>query len=69
MTQKAQTSVNQQLLYTRKQVARLLGNVSTATIRRLEREGRLPGIRLTKSRHGTIFFRADDVLAFIEEAK
>jgi DNA-binding transcriptional MerR regulator len=68
MTEKVQTSANQQLLYTRKQVARLLGNVSTATVRRLEREGRLRGVRLSKSRLGTVFFRADDVLAFIEEA-
>ena len=68
MAEKVQTSANQQLLYSRKQVARLLGNVSTATVRRLERAGRLRAVRLTKAR-GAVFFRLADVLAFVEEAK
>jgi predicted DNA-binding transcriptional regulator AlpA len=56
-----------QLLYSRKEVARLFG-VSTATVKRLEQQGRLPGIRLTKSRVGTVFFRDVDIDAFLKAA-
>jgi len=56
----------QQLLYSRKQVARLLGNVSIATVRRLEKEGRLRRVRLAKNR-GNVFFRASDIDAFLNE--
>jgi hypothetical protein len=56
------------LLYSRKQVAQLLGGVSVATVRRLEQRGLLKGLRLTKSRLGTVFFRAADIDVFLKEA-
>jgi hypothetical protein len=57
-----------QLIYSRKQTAKLLGNVSTATIRRLEAAGRLRGFRLNKSKSASVFFRAADIDAFLIEA-
>lgn len=56
-----------QLLYSRKEVARLFG-ISTATVKRLEQQGRLRGIRLTKSHVGTVFFRDVDIDAFLKAA-
>ncbi len=58
----------ERLLHTREQVAEMLGGVSIATIRRLEREGRLKAIRLSRSPTAMVFFRAADVEAMIEEA-
>jgi hypothetical protein len=49
------------LLYSRKETARLLGGISTATVRRLEAAGRLPGIRLSKSKSSSVFYRAEDI--------
>ena len=54
------------LLYTREQVATLLGGISTATIRRMERAGRLRPIRLTGRNTGQVFFKASDVHALVE---
>jgi hypothetical protein len=56
------------LLYSREQVAAMLGNVSIHTVRRLEAQGRLHPIRLTKSPSAMVFFKAQDVLALVEEA-
>jgi hypothetical protein len=53
------------ILCTRAEAARLLA-CSVATIIRLEREGRLFGIRLTNSRSGQVYFRRDDILALVE---
>jgi len=67
MVDKSDLSDNKQLLLSRKQAARALGNVSVSTVKRLEEMGRLRGVRLTKAR-GAVFFRVADVLAFVEEA-
>ena len=56
------------LLYTREQVGELFGGVSIATVRRLEREGKLKPVRLSRSPTGMVFFRKADVLALIAEA-
>ncbi len=56
------------LLYSREQVAGMLGGVSIATVRRLEREGRLKPVRLSRSPTAMVFFRAADVEVMIEEA-
>ena len=58
----------ERLLYTREQVAQLLGGVSIATVRRLEREGQLRPVRLSRSPTAMVFFRASDVRALVEEA-
>jgi predicted DNA-binding transcriptional regulator AlpA len=65
---KSKLSETEQLLLSRKQVARLLGNISVATLRRLEKQGRLRGVRLSRGT-GSVFFRVADIHAFIEEAK
>lgn len=57
-----------QLLYTRAQTAELLGNVSLATIRRLENEGLLKPVRLSRSPTAMVFFRASDVEALVAGA-
>jgi hypothetical protein len=68
MNQRQQSSPNKErLLYSREQVAELLGGISTATVRRLEREGRLRPIRLTGRNSGQVFFKATDVRTLIEE--
>lgn len=61
-------SAPERLLYSREQVAAMLGNVSIATIRRLESEGRLKPIRLSRSPTAMVFFRAKDVQTLIAEA-
>jgi len=58
----------ERLLFSREQTAEVLGGVSIATIRRLEREGRLKPIRLSRSPTAMVFFRASDVQALIAEA-
>jgi hypothetical protein len=63
-----QSSLNDRLLYTRRQVAELLGGVDVSTVRRLEREGRLTPIRLTGRKTGQVFLRAEDVRKLIEQA-
>jgi len=54
------------LLYTRAQAARLL-NCSVGSIIRLQRSGKLPGIRLA-GRSGQVYFRRDDLFALLEDA-
>jgi len=55
------------LLYSRKQVAQLLGGISVATVKRLEQRGLLRGIRLTRSCVGSVYFRDIDIDAFLAE--
>lgn len=56
------------LLYSREQAAELLGGVSGNYIRRLEQQGRLKPIRLSRSPVGMVFFRAGDLQKLIKEA-
>ena len=58
---------DERLLYTRKQVAALLG-VNTSYVQGLERAGRLKGLRLSRSSTSMVFFRKCDVLRLVEEA-
>jgi hypothetical protein len=59
--QRAQLQQLRRLLYTREQSAHVLGGVSIATIRRLEAEGLLSLIRLSRSPTAQVFHRADQV--------
>ena len=52
------------ILCTRAEAARLLA-CSVATIIRLQREGRLCGVRLTGRRTGQVYFRREDVIALV----
>lgn len=63
----SQAKHSTRLLYTRAQVAELLGGVSISTIARLERDGRLKRVRLSRSPSAMVFFRAKDVNALVEE--
>jgi len=61
----AQSSKNR-LLYTRRQVAEMLGGVDIATIRRLEQQRKLTPVRLTgKKNSGQVFFKHENVVALI----
>ena len=63
------TQLETPILCTRAHAARLLG-CSVATVIRLEREGRLFGLRLTDRATGQVYFRLPDILALakMEEA-
>lgn len=69
MSMKA-TKISEQprLIYSRKETARLLGGVSTATIKRLEAAGRLRGFRLSKSKSSNVFFRAEEIENLLADA-
>jgi hypothetical protein len=58
----------ERLLYTRRQVAELLGHVDVSYIRRLEKEGRLKAIRLFRSPTAQVFFSVEQVHALVREA-
>jgi hypothetical protein len=58
----------ERLLYSRRQVAALLGGVDISYIRRLELAGKLRAVRLGRSSSSMAFYRATDVAALIEEA-
>jgi phage terminase Nu1 subunit (DNA packaging protein) len=55
------------LLFTRRQVAELFGGVSIATVKRLEASGALKPLRLSRSPSAEVFYRAEDVISFVEE--
>jgi hypothetical protein len=46
--ERVRASADERLLYSRKQAAELLGNISLATLKRLEDEGILEPVRLNK---------------------
>jgi hypothetical protein len=55
------------LLYSRVQARRLLGNVSIATLKRLEADGQLTPIRLNKrSPVAQVFYRSSQVRALAQ---
>ena len=58
----------QRLLYSRKQAGELLGGVSVATLKRLEDEGLLRPIKLSRSATAQTFYAADAIAALIEGA-
>ena len=53
------------ILCTRTEAARLLA-CSVATVIRLQREGRLRGLRLTNRRTGQVYFGREDTLALVK---
>jgi hypothetical protein len=64
----AESKSPERLLFSREQVAAMLGGISTATVRRMEADGRLHLLRLTGRRTGQVFYRRANVLALIEQA-
>jgi hypothetical protein len=56
-----------QLLYTRQQTARVLGDISLSTILRLERQGQLKKIRLMRGASAQVFHSAENVNALVAE--
>jgi hypothetical protein len=55
-----------QLLYSRAQAARLLGNVCVMTVVRLEKRGLLTPVRLDRrSKSGQVFYRHSDLIALV----
>lgn len=54
-----------QLLYTRDQLRRILGGISTDTITRLEAAGRLKPIRLSPAERARVYYRRSDIDALI----
>jgi hypothetical protein len=59
----AESPDTQQLLYSRQQTAQALGYRSVASVIRLQREGVLRPIRLTKRRTGQVFYSVEEVRA------
>jgi hypothetical protein len=53
------------ILCTRAEAARLLA-CSVATVIRLQREGRLFGLRLNGRRTGQVYFRRQDIIALVQ---
>jgi hypothetical protein len=51
------------LLYSRKQSRKKLGDISDSSVKRLEEQGRLTPIRLSRSPTAMVFYAADQVLA------
>jgi len=52
-----------QLLYSRKQAARLLGYTSIDSVIELEQQGRLTPVRPTAKRNGQVFYRRAELEA------
>jgi hypothetical protein len=55
-----------QLLFTREQVMRMLGGISYPTVIRLEVAGKLPPVKLKPGKLGKTFYRRADVMALVE---
>jgi len=68
MEKKTKSDSAPPLLYSRRQLAQRLGPVDVSFVRRLEKAGRLKGIRLTRSPSAMVFFRAEDIDRLIREA-
>ena len=56
------------LLVSREQMAEMLGGVSTSTIVRLEKQGRLTPVRLTRKPTSMVFYTVDNVHRVIADA-
>ena len=54
-------------LYSRQQVAHLLGDVDVSFVRRLEKAGRLKAVRLTRSPSAMAFYTAENVAALVAD--
>ncbi|MBR0852149.1 hypothetical protein JQ543_30745 [Bradyrhizobium diazoefficiens] len=64
--QRADAIPDDRLLFTRKQVMRMLGGISYPTVIRLEQSGKLPLVKLKPGKTCKAFYRRADVMALIE---
>jgi hypothetical protein len=67
--QRASEAPLRQLLYSRKQASELLGGINVATIRQLEKAGRLKPIRPSGKKTGAVFFTAEELMAAVERMR
>jgi hypothetical protein len=65
--QRADAIPDDRLLFTRKQVMRMLGGISYPTVIRLEKAGKLPPVKLKPGKTCKAFYRRSDVMALIED--
>lgn len=63
---KSRTIPDDQLLFTREQVMRMLGGISYPTVIRLEIAGKLPPVKLNPGKTCKTFYRRADVMALVE---
>lgn len=64
--QRADAIPDDRLLFTRKQVMRMLGGISYPTVIRLEKAGKLPPVKLKPGKTCKAFYRRADVMALVE---
>lgn len=64
--QRAEAIPDDRLLFTRKQVMRMLGGISYPTVIRLEKAGKLPPVKLKPGKTCKAFYRRADVMALVE---
>ncbi|MFK4489565.1 helix-turn-helix transcriptional regulator [Bradyrhizobium sp. USDA 336] len=64
--QRAVAIPDDRLLFTRKQVMRMLGGISYPTVIRLEKAGKLPPVKLKPGKTCKAFYRRADVMALVE---
>jgi len=63
---RAEAIPDDQLLFTREQVMRMLGGISYPTVIRLELAGKLPPVKLNPGKTCKTFYRRADVMALVE---
>lgn len=63
--QRAGAIPEDQLLFSRKQVMRMLGGISYPTVIRLEKAGKLPPVKLKAGKTCKAFYRRADVMALV----
>jgi DNA-binding transcriptional MerR regulator len=61
--------ITQRLLYSREQVAEMLGGISIGQVRILERKGLLTGLTLTGGRMSQRYYDHNELVALIDEMK
>jgi hypothetical protein len=64
--ERANAIPDDQLLFTREQVMRMLGGISYPTVIRLEAAGKLPPVKLNPGKTCKTFYRRADVMALVE---
>ncbi|TWI58297.1 hypothetical protein IQ16_08203 [Bradyrhizobium huanghuaihaiense] len=62
---RAEAIPDDRLLFTRKQVMRMLGGISYPTVIRLEQSGKLPPVKLRAGKTCKTFYRRCEVMALI----
>jgi hypothetical protein len=63
---RAEIIFDDQLLYSRNQVCRMLGGVHPATVVRLEEAGKLHPVKLNPGKLGRVYYRRAEVVALAE---